>query len=144
MSKKNVLFCSLLYITLSGLLITLHFLFPDVCYTNIWCEENAETIIRILVALFLSVALVCLLCLVTYRMHDDVFMSWRKFAIWGVPTMTFLNLMLALQPTPGGLGIGSAYNGGLKLFVIFLLAATFTIISLLIIIWKYFSTRRTR
>jgi len=144
MSKKNVLFFSLLYIILSGVLIALYSFFPDACYTNSWCEGNAETILRVIAVIFLPMVLVLLSTLITYRMHNDVFIAWRKFAIWAVPIMTFLNIVMALQPTSGGLGIESAYNGGLKLLAMAVLGLCFAVISLVIISWRFFASRHSR
>lgn len=78
--------------------------------------------------------LILLFSLLTYKMREEVFRSWLHFAYWWVPLSIILTLI-----TPdgsGGWGIPNVIDRG---FVAFIFAALFTIISLIVIAWKYFA-----
>jgi len=77
-----------------------------------------------------------LLSLITYKMRDEVFNAWMKFAIWFVPLTMFLTFIT--PDSSGSLGL-PAFGKGV---VAFLLTALFTIISILIILVRFFTSRK--
>ncbi len=77
-----------------------------------------------------------LLSLITYKMKEQVFNSWIKFTIWFVPLTIFLTFIT--PDSSGSFGL-PAFGKGL---VAFLLTALFTIISILIILVRSFTSRK--
>jgi hypothetical protein len=82
---------------------------------------------------FLPVLPLFLLSLITYKLRDEVFIRWMKFARWWVP-MTMFFILIA----PG-------VSGGLapldKGRVGFFFSLLFLVISLVLIAWKWFVLR---
>ncbi|MBI5003526.1 hypothetical protein HZC00_00315 [Candidatus Kaiserbacteria bacterium] len=70
-------------------------------------------------------------------MREEVFRAWLRFAYWWVPLSIVLTLI-----TPGGSGGFGIPNVIDQETVAFVFASLFSIISLIIIIRKYFATRR--
>ena len=76
---------------------------------------------------------VFLLSLITYKMRDDFFWAWMKFAMWWIPISAFLTL-LALSKDDGGGGFFISFSAD-GLFAVLMIP--FTLISLFIVFWKY-------
>jgi hypothetical protein len=71
-------------------------------------------------------------------MREEVFRSWLHFAYWWVPLSIILTLI-----TPDGSGGWGIPNLISPEIVAITFSSLFAIISLIIIIWKYFATRRS-
>ncbi len=71
------------------------------------------------------------LSLITYKMRDEVYRTWFKFARWYVPLSM---LLILITPEYGG----ELFNPIQKGSVAFLLTALFFVVSLLIVAIKYF------
>lgn len=78
--------------------------------------------------------------LITYKMREDVFRAWLHFAYWWVPLTIFISL-LSLNSSYGGGGLGPVMQDWYMSSLRLALHILFIIISLIIIAWKYFSTR---
>lgn len=114
MRKKNVLFAALV---LTAMLVSLFFV-AQIQYCNYnydgyetSCMSALGYIERVLeplsFALFLPPILL-LLSLLTYRMKEEVFLSWFNFAKWWVPVI--IGVTLWIENAGGGGGWGM--NGG--------------------------------
>ncbi|MEK7144312.1 MAG: hypothetical protein AAB794_00400 [Patescibacteria group bacterium] len=79
---------------------------------------------------------VLVISILTYKIRDEVFRAWVNFAKWWVPLQIFLVLIF---PVGGG---GYLVNIFDKQLVAIILSALFTIISLLLILYKWFSSRK--
>jgi hypothetical protein len=74
------------------------------------------------------------LSLITYRMKDEVFRAWWRFARWWVPVIIATTLFLENAGGGGGLGIGSAVQGAFIFLVLAILYAILIITSLVKIV----------
>lgn len=84
---------------------------------------------------FFPVIPLFILSIITYKMRDEVYRTWLRFAQWWVP----LSMVLIF--------VAPEYSGDwmfpiVKGTVAFFSSLLFIIISLLLIAWKYFSSRR--
>lgn len=89
-----------------------------------------------LLGLYLSVT-IFFLSLITYKMRDEIFHTWLKFAYWCVPLTIVLTLL-----TPGGRGGWGIPSLIDPETVSFVFSALFALISSIIILVKYFKLRR--
>lgn len=94
------------------------------------CQDISNQIAEILFPLIPIV----LLSLITYWTRDSVYQAWFRFARWWVPLSM---LLILITPEYGG----GLFNPIEKGSVAFVSSAFFFLISLVIIAWKYFSTR---
>ena len=78
-----------------------------------------------------------LFSLITYKMREEVFRAWVRFATWWIPLQIVLTLLT--PESSGGLFISLVD----KQLVAILLSFLFVLISLVLIVWKWLSTRRT-
>ncbi|MCX6735762.1 MAG: hypothetical protein NTZ13_01640 [Candidatus Parcubacteria bacterium] len=81
--------------------------------------------------IFAPLAPVFLFSLITYPLREETFRSWLHFAKWWVPMSVLLVLI-----TPDGQGGGYMPSLIDKQVVAFLTSAIFTLISLIIVIYK--------
>ena len=79
---------------------------------------------------------VFLFSLITYKMRDEVSRAWITFAKWWVPAQI---LLVLLTPESSGGYFVVILD---KQLVAILLSALFVLISLLLIIYKWFSSRK--
>lgn len=89
---------------------------------------------------FLSLSLI-FLSLITYKMKDEVFQAWWRFARWWVPVIIAVTLFLQNAGGGGGLGIGGAVSGAFDALVLGILYAIFIITSLVKIMNAYLKTK---
>jgi hypothetical protein len=80
-----------------------------------------------------------LFSLITYFLREEVFRAWLHFAYGWIP-LSIVLILLASGSSGGGFGIPNVLD---QEFVAIILAALFAIISLAVIAYKYFATRRT-
>lgn len=85
---------------------------------------------------FFSVALLAF-SIITYKMREEVFRAWIHFAYWWIP-ISLVFIYLAGGWSGGGFGMPNVLD---QEFVSIIFSAIFVIVSILIIIWKYFTTR---
>lgn len=98
-------------------------------HTVKYCETGFFTL--------LPLATTFLLSLITYKMRDEVFLAWLRFAYWWIPLSMFFTLITP-GSSGGGFGIPSVFD---KEFLAFILSALFFIISLVIIVRKALTLR---
>lgn len=129
-TKKNVFLSSLVVLTLGYLAVYA----PEFCYSTyeggipVICLEDIGFIF------FYCAFSVLVISILTYKIRDEVFRAWVTFAKWGVPLQIVLALIFPIS--------GGGYLISIdKQFVAIILSCLFTLISLLLIIWKYFSSR---
>lgn len=134
MTKKNVLLISFIGTVIIVILAVLSM--SGFCYHNTYCLDLFRKFNpwKFVSFLFFTPP-VFLLSLITYKMHDDFFWAWMKFAMWWIPISAILSL-LALSKDDGGGGFFISFSAdGLFTF----LMIPFTLISFFIVFWKYLS-----
>ena len=136
MSKKNVLVLSVVGLFVIFLLGYFQQQF-DFCYysnenghSGDFCETGVMMLLPFLPILLLS--------LITYKMRDEVFEHWMKFAVWGTPMLIILTYLLSTAGGGGGMGVGSAMSSSFDALLYFLLCGTFCGISM----WRIGSKNR--
>lgn len=75
-----------------------------------------------------------ILCLIAYKMRDEIFRSWAKFASWSVPLSI---IAISLSATHSNSYVFSSDRELLTM----LLVPLFVLISLAIIVWKWYKLR---
>lgn len=105
-----------------------------------WCgPSNYECWDRLefagnLILIFLPILIISL---ITYLLREEVFRAWLKFAYWWIP-VSLAFIYLAGGSSGGGFGMPNVFD---QEFVSIIFSGLFFIISLILIIWKHFSTR---
>ncbi len=143
-TKKKVLF-----VGLGGtlLILALFSLGINGCNTSVWCNKiiyfvdnglvgdviNSDTFLLI----FLTIPLF-ILSLITYKMHDEVFRAWWRFARWWVPVIMIVTFLLENAGGGGGWGMN---GGAFDAFFIGIFYVIFIVISLVKIFNAYFKTK---
>lgn len=141
LNKKNVLLIGLL-----GSLILLVYIYiggsyADACYSKNWCRD-LEKISEPIVYTLIIFPILFLLSLITYKLRNEVFERWFKFARWYAPLWVVLAFFLSSNlGGPSGFGIGGAVNAWFINLLIFTPLALFLLISLILIVTKSFALR---
>ena len=134
MTKKKILFVSLIG-TILGFLITGLPMLTFWCGAgNYTCWDRLEFVGNLLL-IFLPLFL---FSLITYKMRDEVFRTWLRFAYVWIP-VSLVFIYLAGGWSGGGFGIPNVLD---QESVSIIFAGLFALISLLLIVWKWFATRR--
>ncbi len=132
LTKKNILLTGLV-----GALFLIIAMFPvdlGICEKNSYdCRTNFD-FLQDIVSVF---PIMFFFSLITYKMRDEVFDHWMKFAVWAVPTMMLLTYLILGGASQGGLGIESAYGGSFDAFLFMLLYGIFIGVSIYRIVSKY-------
>ena len=102
---------------------------------NYTCQDRFEVLFPVLLMFFPTFVF----SLITYKMREEVFRAWLRFAYWWIP-VSLVFIYLAGGWSGGGFGIPAVLD---QEFVAIILASLFAIISLLIIAYKYFASRRS-
>ena len=83
---------------------------------------------------------ILILSLLTYRMKDQVFLTWFNFAKWFVPVIIGITLFFEYMGSGGG---GWGMNGGaFDVFFIGIFYVIFILTSLVKIVRAYLKTRK--
>lgn len=137
MTKKTALILSAL-----GSLVALfpaiwHALFS--CYESslFFCQSPYGTVVSITLPFFPLL----LLTLLTYRMKNEVFLAWWRFAWWWALIIAGVTLFLNTAGGGGGIGIEGAISTGFDIFVLSILYAVLIIVSVVKIVRAYLRTR---
>ncbi|MBI5230420.1 MAG: hypothetical protein HY981_03930 [Candidatus Magasanikbacteria bacterium] len=88
---------------------------------------------------FLSIPLL-ILSLITYKMRDEVFQAWWRFARWWVPVIIAVTLFVQNAGGGGGWGMN---GGAFDAFFIGIFYVIFIIVSLVKIVRAYLKTKDT-
>ena len=128
MTKRSILFISIV-----GLAAFLMFLFAkEVGICSLLYESCFETFDQIAELFFVFIPLL-ILSLITYKMREEVFHSWLKFAYVWVP----LTIILTLLAPEYDASLVSITKGVIS----FVMSTVFLLVSLVIIFVKYRKTR---
>ena len=106
------------------------------CYDSI--INISETIL--LAGLFLG-GILLLLSLITYKMKEEVFQAWWRFARWWVLVIIAVTLLLQNAGGGGGIGISGAVGGAFDALILGILYAILVITSLVKIVRAYLKTK---
>ena len=134
--KSKVLVVSIAYTAF----FTVLFLLSEYC-SSAWCRIHDDDPLGLVFFLLLPLLPTFFLSLITYRMKDEVFLAWWRFARWWV--LVIIGVTLFLQNAGGGGGWGM--NGGafdaffLGIFYVILIVA-----SLVKIFNAYLKTKQTQ
>lgn len=99
--KRIVLNVSLCYIAYFALLF-----FTTYFCSSSWCDFQEDGLFGVILYLFLPLAPVFLLSLITWKMREEVFTAWWNFARWWIPVIiaTTIFANTSLQNRHGYLG----------------------------------------
>jgi len=75
--------------------------------------------------------------LITYKMREEVFQSWWRFARWFVPVIMLVTFLVNSQGRSGGMGISGVISSSFNLFIIGIFYAIFIITSAIKIVLAY-------
>ncbi len=114
----------------TSLVLILFYIGSDSCYLNPFCNDTFLILFLIPPALFL-------LSLITYKMKDEVFQAWWRFARWWVLVIIAVTLFLQNVGGGGGIGISSAVSGAFDILVLGILYTILVVVSLFKIIRAY-------
>ena len=98
-----------------------------------WCEPLAFSLMPFIVIFLLS--------LITYKMRDEVFRAWWRFARWWAPVIIIATLLLENAGGGGGIGISGAVSTAFDILILGVLYAVLVIVSLFQIARAYFGKR---
>jgi hypothetical protein len=115
-AKKTVLLISVAY---TIFFVTI-FLASELCHSS-WCRIHDDDPLGLVFFIFLPLLPTLLLSLITYRMRDEVFRAWWRFARWWVPVIIAATLFLENASGGGTLGMD-------KDFTIFILSILYTVL----------------
>jgi hypothetical protein len=130
LTKNNVLIISFVYVLY--LVDTLVF---SKCYGDRWCPLNINHLDSIFVYVFLPLFPTFLLSFPVYYMRDEIFQSWMSLTKWWIPLSIVVTLLI---PEEVGGFISVPYQSVLAL----LGAGTFFLVSVILIVWKWFALRK--
>ena len=133
MSKKLVLVSSFIYVVyFIGI-----FVLDSICHSS-WCRIQDDDFLGWIFFLFLPFLPIFFFSLLTYRMRDEVFFSWWKFAFWFAPFIAIMTYFLYRKGTSGG---NSLTQGIFEAVVLWVLYGIFIFVSLIKI---FFAWRRVK
>lgn len=132
--KKNVLWISSIVIML--LLFIAYIQNGDICYSRSWCNNLWDTI-NIVSEIILIFIPIFFFSLITYKMREEVFQSWWRFARWFVPVIMLVTFLVNSQGRSGGMGISGVISSSFNLFIIGIFYAIFIITSAIKIVLAY-------
>ena len=106
--------------------------YPDIIYFERaeWCEPLASSLFSFLPLLLLS--------LITYKMRDEVFRAWWRFARWFVPVIIVVTLFVQNAGGGGGWGMN---GGAFDAFFIGIFYFILILVSLIKIVRAYLKTK---
>jgi len=138
MAKKSVLIGSFIGV----LLLSSQFLFGShACYVNKLCNRVNDFINQDNLTIILIMPFVFLFSLITYKMRDEVFQAWWRFARWFVPVVILVTFLINSQSRTGGMGISGAISSSFDMLIIGIFYAIFVITSLVKITLAYRSKK---
>lgn len=136
--KKNILVLSAIVVAYN--MLTMFFVrssFFDKCYDNLTCQKFVINMFSAIAPYTLIFLPLFLFSLITYKMRDEVSRAWMYFAVVWVPLSI---IAAAVTPDSPGGGFGPQISIG-KGDTAIVMSLLFVVISLIVIVWKYFATR---
>jgi predicted ABC-type exoprotein transport system permease subunit len=135
LTKKNVLFFGLggiVTLALFGLAMSM-----DACYQNKICHEFfRSSLTRTFIFALFPVLTLLPISLITYKMHDEIFVAWISFVKWWIP-LSVLAILLTPMDDEGSFAI--SLKGPLAVFC----SIALFVISLIIITYKHFALKKS-
>ena len=129
-TKKNVLRISSVYIFYFVVLLFV----SATCDGSNWCNVQEDSIFGLILFSFAPLSFLFLLSIITYKMRDEVFHAWWRFALWWVPVIIIVTLLLQNAGGGGTLGMDKDFT----IFILIILYAILAIVSLYRILRAYF------
>ena len=133
MTKRNVLIASVVYV----IFFILVFLASEYCNST-WCRVHDDDPLGLIFFIFLPLIPTLFLSLITYRMKDEVFRAWWRFARWWVPVIIAVTLFVQNAGGGGGWGMN---GGAFDVFFIGIFYFIFILVSLIKIVRAYLKTK---
>lgn len=90
-TKKAILFLSLIITLILIIIIILEA--TNLCDRGTRCDDMVDSI-NFLTPIFMLAITVLPLSILTYKMHDEVFEYWTRFAVWGVPAVIIAHILM--------------------------------------------------
>jgi hypothetical protein len=140
MTKRQIFWISLVPTIISVLLVLLTDSLYDICIARGYCWGLWD-FLEVVGPIILLFPIIFLFSLLTYKLHDEIFRSWLRFAYWWVPLSIVVTLILSVGSQGGGFGMPNLLPAE---GVVAFFEGVFFIISLIIIIQKYFATRGSK
>ncbi len=141
LTKKNTLIIS---ISSFFLIVTIfYFVKSDFCYHSQACRallysQTSEKIILSFLYLCSSLSLLVLpFSVLTYKMHNEIFNFWLKFATGMIPIVIFSSYFI--YHSVGG---QDPYRGGGIIFLLSIVYVIYFLLSLGVIFYKYFKLKK--
>lgn len=125
MTKKNVLWLGIIGIVL--FFITMFPVDLGICEKSAYdCREISDSI-QMILGIF---SFLFFFSLITYKMREEVFRVWWRFARWFVPVIMLVTFLINFQRQGGGMGISGVISSSFNLLIIGIFYAIFIVVSL--------------
>ena len=108
------------------------------CNGGGWCDIQEDGFLVSVLYFFAPLLPILLLSLITYKMHDEVFRAWWRFARWWVPVIIAVTLFVQNAGGGGGWGMN---GGAFDAFFIGILYFILILVSLIKIVRAYLKTK---
>ena len=138
MKKNSVLIVGAVGTLLFGFLV---FLGTDTCYVNTTCKILRGAILNGSSVVTFFFPGILFFSLITYKMREEVFQAWWRFARWWVLVIVAVTLFLQNAGGGGGIGISGAVGGAFDALILGILYVILVITSLVKIVRAYLKTK---
>ena len=101
------------------------------------CRIHDDSVLGWMLLNFIFLIPIFIFSLITYKMRQEVFQSWWRFARWFAPVIILVTFLINSQRQSGGMGISGAIRSSFNLFIIGIFYAIFIITSMIKIILTY-------
>lgn len=132
MKKKYVLGVSLVYVVC----FVVAFLASLLCESS-KCRIPDDSVLGWILLNFIFLIPIFIFSLITYKMRQEVFQSWWRFARWFVLVIMLVTFLINSQRQGGGMGISGAISSGFNDLVIVIFYVIFIITSAVKITMAY-------
>jgi hypothetical protein len=141
MTKQKVLIISATGVAL--FILGIIFLMNDVCSVDAWVRcRNIDESVGFIVTLLMYTIPVFIFSLLTYFLREETFRTWLRLTSWFIPVSMILVLVSSNRDIPGG---GNLIPSASPQDLVGVFTwGLYILVSLVIIIWKYFATRRSK
>src|SRR3989338_9979434 len=131
-TKKKVLIISASYPIFFGVI----FLLSQVCQFGTWCSVSENSALGLIIFILFPLLPVFLFSLITYKLHQEVFDHWMKFALWATPLLMVLTFLINGGGN-NGIGVEGVIGGGFDVMLYMIFYGLYVGISLWRILSKY-------
>jgi len=134
-TKKNVLRVSISYVIYFAVL----WVVAVTCNGGNWCNIQEDGLLISILYFLFPLSPILLFSLITYKMKDEVFQAWWRFARWWVPVIIGITFLLGNMSGGGTLGMDKDFT----MFILGILYIILVVTSLLKIIRAYSQSKGT-